>query len=200
MKIITMHAFLIAATVIYAEPLKIVEAAPSDVSPEKSRMLHSTLQVKMPHSRISVQQLASLLDPEALKFLPDGQLFRVSAVVMDPKTLHGALLHFVVYEQGDKQIVMPMSGSHTEFSELLKLTGKKINGKSDALAASRSYSAIYGIKSDVEPEIDSDDKGFTVRILHKNTEQNNEKKNTVELRIDVDDEHNASKVEAKSTK
>ena len=34
-----------------------------------------------------------------LQFLPNGNLSKLSAVVMDPATQHGALVDFVIYEQ-----------------------------------------------------------------------------------------------------
>lgn len=198
MKIIIIHT-LLAVAIINAEPLKIVEAAPSEVSPEESQTLHAALQAKMPEARISMQDVSTILDPILEEFLPNGKLFRLSAVVMDPTTLHGALLNFVIYEQGNERLVMPMSGSHSEFAELLNLANKKINNRNDALVAGRGYSSVYGIKLSIDPEITTEGKSFIIRMSQGSSKPPDDEKATIELRIDVDEEHKVSKVESKLT-
>lgn len=193
----TIFYLFLTSLIIAAEPLKIVENTPSAVSKEKSEELRTVLQNNMTKSRVTIQQMSPLLGPEMLQFLPNGNLYKLSAVVMDPATQHGALIDFVIYEQKDKQLILPVSGNDEKFCELLKLADKKIKNEKDARILGRVYAKIYGINFIGDPEIKSEKNCYLVRFTLRKSTNPSEEKNIIELSIEVNDEHSANKVGVK---
>jgi len=165
-----------------APPLTQVEVESSaELAP--SRM---ALEKAFPDVKITVSSVQKLNDVAAKDFFPGGAMHRVSFVVTDAKTNHAALLTAVIFKKGAEELVLPMSGDHSEFADLLHTHGKKIGTAQDAILAGKAYAAIYGIKTASQPAAIPTREGFVVEFRTGGQGGNPTKEQITRLEISTD--------------